>query len=177
MKQQLVISAIGTYQPETLSRLTKTIRDCGANILDCRMELLGNEASITILLTGSWDAIAKIEGLDKKLEKELSVRLYIKRTEIRVPEKQRVPYSIEIVSGYKNGVINEVTEFLNKNEIHICEFYTNSYQNPYTDMTLLSIHMTVSIPSDSSITMVRSEFLEFCDRLNLDAIMEPVKAL
>ena len=156
IKQQLVISAIGEYKSQILSRLTRSIRDCGATILDCRMDLLGSEASITMLIIGSWDAIAKLDGTYSKLEKELNIRLFSKRTEDRIPERQRLPYSIEIVSADKNDIINEVTEFLQKNSIHICEFSTNTYQNPYTDMTILSIHMTVSLPSDSSISLMRS---------------------
>jgi len=175
MKQQLFISAVGVYQPKVLSQLASSVHDYGATIVDCRMGLLGNETSITMLVSGSWDAIAKLEGMYSKLEKKLEMKVFMKRTEKRLPEKQRVPYSIEIVSIAKSDLINKVIEFLQKNEINVCEFYTNTYQNPYTDVTLLSINIIVSIPSGTSISLMRAEFLEFCDRLNLDAVMEPMK--
>jgi glycine cleavage system transcriptional repressor len=177
MKQQLIISTIGTYHPPILQKLTRSIRDAGATILDCRMDLLGTEAAITILISGAWDAIAKLEGILLKLENELDIKLFSKRTGKRIPEKQKIPYSIEIISGNRDDIINEVTEFLQSNEINICELYTNTYQNPNTDIPLLSIHMTVNIPADSSISLIRTEFMDFCDRMNLDAIMEPVKSL
>ncbi len=44
-----------------------------------------------------------------------------------------------------------------------------------TGAKMFSLHMMVNIPSDSSIASIRGDFIEFCDRLNLDAIMEPVK--
>jgi glycine cleavage system transcriptional repressor len=40
---------------------------------------------------------------------------------------------------------------------------------------MFSLHMTISVPSNTSIAALRGEFMEFCDRLNLDSIMEPVK--
>jgi len=35
--------------------------------------------------------------------------------------------------------------------------------------------MTIGVPTDISIATLRGEFMEFCDQLNLDSIMEPVK--
>ena len=40
---------------------------------------------------------------------------------------------------------------------------------------MFSLHMTISVPTDISIAAMRNEFMDFCDQLNLDAIMEPVK--
>ncbi|MCP4126884.1 MAG: glycine cleavage system protein R, partial [Gammaproteobacteria bacterium] len=35
--------------------------------------------------------------------------------------------------------------------------------------------MTVGIPSSIHIATLRDEFMEFCDGLNLDAVLEPLK--
>jgi len=40
---------------------------------------------------------------------------------------------------------------------------------------MFALHMTVGIPADSPIASVRAEFLDFCDDLNLDAMMAAVK--
>jgi glycine cleavage system transcriptional repressor len=36
--------------------------------------------------------------------------------------------------------------------------------------------MTVNIPSSVHLAQLRDEFLELCDQLNLDSILEPVKS-
>ena len=177
MKQKLVVYALGSYQSHILQKLTRSIRDSGAEIIDCRQDILGNETSVTFLLSGSWDAVAKLEGVLTKLEKDLGIHIHSKRTEKRVPDQQRIPYSFEIFGADSNHILNDTAAFMMENNLNICECYTNTYQNPHTDTTLLSIHMTVNIPTDISISTIRSEFIEFCDRLNLDAIMEPVKSL
>jgi glycine cleavage system transcriptional repressor len=53
--------------------------------------------------------------------------------------------------------------------------YTNSYHADHTGTSMFSLHMTINIPSRLSIAALRGEFMDFCDHLNLDAIIEPVK--
>jgi glycine cleavage system transcriptional repressor len=40
---------------------------------------------------------------------------------------------------------------------------------------MFSVHMTVHVPASTHISTLREEFMEFCDELNLDALIEPVK--
>jgi glycine cleavage system transcriptional repressor len=40
---------------------------------------------------------------------------------------------------------------------------------------MFSVHLTVDIPADIQIATLREEFMDFCDQLNLDAIIEPLK--
>jgi glycine cleavage system transcriptional repressor len=35
--------------------------------------------------------------------------------------------------------------------------------------------LTIGVPADTHIAALRDDFLEFCDALNLDAIMDPMK--
>ena len=44
-----------------------------------------------------------------------------------------------------------------------------------TWLHVLVLHMTVGIPADSAIAAVRGEFMDFCDELNLDAMLTPVR--
>ena len=38
-----------------------------------------------------------------------------------------------------------------------------------------SAQITIGVPSSMHIAALRDDFLEFCDHLNLDAIMDPMK--
>ena len=40
---------------------------------------------------------------------------------------------------------------------------------------MFAVQMAVNVPSSVHVSQLRDEFLELCDRLNLDAILEPVK--
>lgn len=175
MKQQIVLSILGAQNSGLIEKLTKSIRDCGATIVDSRVGTLGNEFGILLLLSGSWDSIAKIEDILPRIEKDLNAKITSKRTGKRPQNNKQIPYTIEIVCCDKAGVIHDVVKFLIENHIDICELYSNTYQSPYTDVTMFTMHMIVNIPADSSISSVRTEFMDFCDQLNLDAVMEPAK--
>lgn len=175
MKQQLVLNIIANHQSGLVERLTRAIRDSGTGILDSRMTTMGNEFLVIMLLSGSWDSIAKLEGSLPKLEKELDARIISKRTEKRQANNKRIPYTIEIVSTDRSGVIHDVAKFLTDSQIEICELYTSTYRSPHTDLTMFSLHMIVNIPVEGSIASLRTEFMDFCDQMNLDAVMEPAK--
>jgi len=175
MKQQLVLNIIASHQSGLVERLTRVIRDSGTGILDSRMTTMGNEFLVIMLLSGSWDSIARLEGSLPKLEKELDARIISKRTEKRQANNKRIPYTIEIVSTDRSGVIHDVAKFLTDSQIEICELYTSTYRSPHTDLTMFSLHMIVNIPVEGSIASLRTEFMDFCDQMNLDAVMEPAK--
>jgi glycine cleavage system transcriptional repressor len=40
---------------------------------------------------------------------------------------------------------------------------------------MCAVNITIGVPANIHIAMLREEFMDFCDDLNLDAMMEPVK--
>ena len=175
MSHHLVLSILGSYGPQLIVKLSKSIRDCNASIVESRMTNLGNELSISIFLSGTWATIAKLENILPKLQSELDVSITSKRTNKLRPNSDGMPYAIEIVCSDRIGVIHDVTKFFAENQINIYDMHTNTYMATQTESTMFSMHMLVSIPSDGSISSIRSDFMDFCDQLNLDAIMEPAK--
>jgi glycine cleavage system transcriptional repressor len=53
---------------------------------------------------------------------------------------------------------------------------TRSYAAAHTGAPMFSVQMIVNVPSRLHIGVLREEFMDFCDHLNLDAIFEPVKS-
>ncbi len=41
---------------------------------------------------------------------------------------------------------------------------------------MFSVYMVVNVPSRIHVGALREEFMDFCDQMNLDAILEPVKS-
>ena len=58
----------------------------------------------------------------------------------------------------------------------IAELSTRSYAAAHTGAPMFSVQMIVNVPSRLHIGVLREEFMDFCDHLNLDAIFEPVKS-
>jgi glycine cleavage system transcriptional repressor len=59
--------------------------------------------------------------------------------------------------------------------INIQDLQTDSYRAAHTGTPMFAANITVNIPPDMHIARLREEFLDFCDDLNLDAVLEPMK--
>lgn len=175
MKKYLVISALGKDRPGIVHDLSKAVLDCGGNVEDSRMTVLGGEFTLMMLVSGHWSAIAKLEHQLPALEKKLELTVVAKHTEPRGARANMVPYMVDVVSMDHAGIVHEVAEFFASREINIEEMSTWTYPAAHTGTAMFSMNMTVSIPSDLNIGRLRQEFTEFCDSLNLDATLEPAR--
>ncbi len=175
MKNFFVMSVLGSAQPDLMDKVFNAINEFGCNVEDGRMSRLGSELALFVMLSGSWDAIAKIESNIPKLEKKLNVSITFRRTEPRQATSPSVPYAIEVVSVNRAGLVYDISKFFSSREIAIEDMYSGVYQASHTGTDMFSLQLTISIPTEISIATLRGEFMEFCDQLNIDSIMEPVK--
>lgn len=175
MQQHLVISAIGHDQPGLLKELTSAILDSGCSIEDSRMVLLGAEFTIQLLVSGGWSAVAKLEAMLPGLKQRLALTILSKRTEARPSNHTLMPYAVEAISINQPGIIHELAYFFASRNILIEELSTRCYPALHTGAPLFSVSFIIHLPVDLSIAVLREQFMELCDNLNLDAILEPIQ--
>ena len=175
MKKYLVISALGKDRPGIVNQLSKSILDSGCNVEDSRMTVLGGEFALILLISGTWNAIAKMETMVSSLEKKLELLVVAKHTEERETRPNRTPYQVEVVSMDHPGIVHEIAGFFSNREINIEDLNTWTYAAAHTGAPMFSLSLTISVPADQSIGRLRDEFTGFCDNLNLDAILEPAR--
>ncbi len=157
--------------------LTRRIADCGCNLVDARVSTLGDDISLVLLAHGTWDAIAKLESsLGRMARKDDQLHLNWYRSELREAQSHLLPYVVEIVSADRNGVLAEVVEFFSRRGISIEQLTSMRYRAMQTGADMFQAQITIGIPSSSHIATLRDEFLELCDTLNLDAIMDPMRS-
>ncbi len=175
MQNYLVVSALIENSSEIIRTFTKLPKSSGCNIVDSQYKVLGHQLSLMLFLSGSWDAIAKIENMLAKLEQQHQIKILTKRTEVDSLQGDSMPYAVDVVGIDQTGIIFDIIDFMSSNNLLIQELSSNTYEASQTAAKMFSLHMMVNIPLDSSIAAIRGDFIDFCDRLNLDAIMEPVK--
>lgn len=174
-KTYLVISALGEDRPGIVNRLSKVLLDQGCNIEDSRMTVLGGEFAIMLLVEGKWNTLAKVENVLPELERQLGMTIIAKRTGERATGKNLLPYGVDVVAMDHPGIVNNLAEFFAERNINIEDMSTSSYAAAHTGTPMFSVRMTVGIPSDIHIAGLREEFMDYCDDLNLDAVLEPLK--
>jgi glycine cleavage system transcriptional repressor len=175
MKQYLAISAIGSDRIGLIHDLSKIIADCGGSISESRMTALGAEFAVLMLVGGNWHSVARIETDLKKLAETSGITLLVRRTDKRAPREDMVPYSVDVVCLDQTGIVSALSGFFASRGIDIAELTTRSYAAAHTGAPMFGLYMVVNVPSTIHLGAMREEFLDLCDQLNLDAILEPVK--
>ena len=175
MDTLLVLTATGPDRTGLVDTLSEQIAASGCEIDESRMSVLGSEFAMIVLVTGNWNALAKLEAMAPRLEEQLALHIRIDRTTQRLRKGPDIPYAVEVVTVNRPGVVNEVTHFFAARKINIEDVFTSTYPAPHTGTRMFSLHLTVAIPGDLSLANLRGEFMDFCDDLNLDAVLAPVK--
>lgn len=175
MQNYLVVSALGNDRPGIVDELSKAILESGCSIVDSRMTVLGGEFAIIVLISGNWNMVAKMENYLPGLQERLGLTIITKRTEKRQVQPNLLPYVVEVVSIDNPGIVHRLANFFSSRNINIEDLQTGSYAAAHTGTPMFSVHMVVGIPADLSIAGLRDQFLDFCDELNLDGILEPLK--
>lgn len=175
MNNQLVIAALGEDKPGLVDRLSGWVTDSGCNISDSRMTVLGGEFAVLLLVTGNWNNLAKLENQCDAMQDQLGMTLHIKRTEQRPAEGDFLPYGVDVVALDHPGIVHNLASFFSQRNINIQDLSTSTYAAAHTGTQMFAVHMVLDVPASTHIATLREEFLDFCDRLNLDAVIEPVK--
>lgn len=175
MNELIVISAVGRDRPGVVHDLTHTVLECGGNIVESRMTALGQDFAMLLLVSGNWHTLGKLEGQLKRTAEGNELTVTVRRTEQRNIRDDMLPYGVDVVCLDQPGIVHNISGFFSSREIDIAEMNTRSYAAAHTGAPMFSVQMTINVPGKIHIAALREEFMEFCDRLNLDAILEPVK--
>lgn len=174
-KTYLVISALGADHPGIVNELSKAILEQDCNIEDSRMAVLGGEFAAMLLVEGKWNTLAKVENMLTELARQLGMTIQAKRTNERDRQANLLPYAVDVVAMDHPGIVNNLAGFFSARNINIEDMATNTYAAAHTGTPMFAVHITVGIPSDLHIATLREEFMDYCDSLNLDAVLEPLK--
>jgi glycine cleavage system transcriptional repressor len=175
MEQLIVISAVGGQSATVVNELARVILDCGGNIKESRMAALGSEFGVLLLVSGNWHTISRLERELAKFGDGNGITMQFRRTEPRRMGKELLPYAVDVVGLDQPGIVHSLSGFFSSRKVEIGEVSTRSYMASHTGAPMFSVQMYINVPSSVHIAGLREEFMEFCDQLNVDAIMEPVK--
>jgi glycine cleavage system transcriptional repressor len=171
----LLISAYGTYPNSPLLIVSRRISEAGCNLLDTRVSTVGRDVSLVALAAGSWDGIVKLESLLGRIERENQFKIAYYRTGPKPMQSNMLPYLVEVVAADKPGILFQLADFFDRQGITIENLQSNGYQAMHTGASMFTAQLTIGIPATMHIAALRDDFMEFCDHLNLDAIMDPMK--
>lgn len=175
MDHYLVLSAMSTDCAELLLELAKLAETTQCNIDSCRMNTLGREQVAMLKLSGSWNEIAKMEHALEPWQERNKVRVLTIRTSLEAYTRTLLPYSVQLVALDSPGIVYRITQFFHDHEIMPREIACDAYTSTQTSTKMFTLSMTVGIPIEVHLASLREQFMIFCDELNIDAILEPIR--
>lgn len=176
MSQLIVLSAIGTDRTGVVQDISKVILGCGGNIEESRMTTLGSEFAVLMLVSGNWHTLNRLERGLEKLSDGDNLTFAIRKTGERPAKDDRMPYAVDVISIDQQGIVFGLANFFASREIEIADVATRSYSAAHTGAPMFAVQMAVNVPSSVNLAQLRDDFADMCDRMNLDGILDPVKA-
>jgi glycine cleavage system transcriptional repressor len=175
MPELIVLSAIGTDRTGIVQDISKVILGCGGNIEESRMTTLGEEFAVLMLVSGNWHTLSRLErGLERLGDEDFTFA--IRKTGARPVSKDRMPYAVDVVALDQEGIVFGLANFFAARDVEIADVATRSYAAAHSGAPMFSVQMAVNVPSDVNLAQIRDDFADLCDRMNLDAILDPVKS-
>lgn len=166
---------MGSDRPGVVHEVAEVIRRNEGNILESRMATLGSEFAMLLLVSGHWHTINKLETALDKLAEASNLAITLRQTKRKPTGEPMIPYAVDVICLDQEGIVSDVSGFFASRGVEIAELSTRSYPAAHTGAPMFSVQATVSIPGNISIAQVREEFLQFCDHMNIDGILEPIK--
>lgn len=173
--EYLNIVTLGLNQPAIVSSVIDMITKYECNIIRAHMTSLGPDFAASLIVGGNWNAIAKLEGMLPSLKDDLELTIISKRAH---PVKNRIsaiPYNIHVIGIDNSSLINEIVIFLLEQNITVDDLHLETVTPHTTETTVFILTIAINIPTDTSIAELREKFIELCDDLNVDGIIEPDK--
>ena len=175
---QLAITVLGNKTDGFIAEMLSAIEACHCGVLEMCTSNLSELTTAYVLIDGSWNHVAKLEGLLESICGRHQVQLSLLRppkTASAASALEGVPYTLETISTEKKDLLVAVTSFLLERGVIIDEINANLHPAVLFSHKVFSTRFTLLVPPDVRILSLREEFLDFCDSLNIDAILEPIK--
>ncbi len=177
MKRWILLSAIGSDRPGLVAELARLIYDCGANLEDSRMTILGTDFAVILLCSASSpDAADRIAVGAKRLERDHGLTILLRSLEGErrppVPAPGTRLYRVEAAGEDRAGIVAGLCRVLADRGVNIAELSSHSRPgpggSPHYEMSL-----RVEVPDTVDARELRDALEREADRLVIDVALMP----
>ena len=137
-EQFLVISALGANPMELTNVLCRASHENRCAVVTSRLTRHGECSALVLEVTGSWDALARLEAGLPALAKKHAFSVNVVRSAALETRPQALPYVAYVSSAYRSDIINELCQFFMDHNVELENLTCDTYQTPQTDGTMLN---------------------------------------
>ena len=175
IENHLSISVLAPARPQLALDLFKAIKERGGEVEDCRIAPIGDRVAASLIVSGNWSALGKLETALPGLAQKLELQVLFTRCGPRALNPEFRAYAVDVVAPQKAGLILLLLEFFQGQGVDVAEIVTQKYDSSYTGAGMCSVQMVLHVPVKQHPQALREAFMDLCDDMNADGMLDPLK--
>lgn len=175
-RKYLSLVALAPESARLAADLVGAVSKRGCDIVECRIAPLGRHAAASLLISGNWSALGKLESALPGLAEQLGLQIRVAHSGATTPATDYRPYAAEIVAPQQASLLNELIAFFGSQEVHVSEVSAQAYDSGYTGAAMYTVHLTLQVPLNQHPQTLRESFMDLCDDLHADGMLDPIKS-
>lgn len=167
-KEYAIVRAIGTDRVGIVEDLSTLIGQCGCNIEESSMAVLGGEFAVMVLVSGVHEAVTELRSYDYGSSKVRDLQVDVMPTKIPEAVKRGVAYEIETVSLDSPGIVHAVTALLSQEGVNIEQLATDTVPAPFTGAPMFTMNIRIVLESPRYAHQLRQKLEQLAAQRDLD---------
>jgi glycine cleavage system transcriptional repressor len=179
MKRYYALSAIGKDRPGIVADVSGLIYECGGNLEDSSMTLLGSQFALLILLSGSGEEFQyRLSTGCKRLEWEKRLSIFLTPVE----EAEGLAKAREVTEVYelsttgldRMGIVYHVSRLLADQGINIADLHTKTTPSPESGTPIFTTKILLQVPVGVSPGDLLEKLNRLGEKLAIDISLKKV---
>lgn len=172
---RLIVTAVGPEASNLVHNLAKLCVKHSCHIIESKIQRMDQEIALMMAISGQWHNIAKFEAAIPKLKNKANSEIVCKRTLLSESPAEGLPYQAQIIAQDRPGILAELCSFFSKHSIQIDDCSAETYMPSKSETKMCQLQVNIRIPTKCHLANMRDKFIAYCEELNLDALLEPLK--
>ena len=173
---ELVLSLLGPDRPGLVTQVTQHVAESGCNLEASRMVVLSGYTCMAVTASGNWKTLATLEGRLERLERESGLVVTARRGPLAEAGEAAMAYAVDVIALDAPGLLHGLANFFATRGVNLRDVQSRVYTAQQTGARMFAANIVIDIPAAQHLATLRGEFMDFCDELNLDGVLEPIKA-
>ena len=175
MRKHLALVALTPFRERLAADLVNAVEKRGCEVTECRIMPLGQQFSASLLISGNWSALGKLESALPGLAEALELEILSAHTQPTEDATDYRPYAAEIIAPQHGKLLGELLSFFGTQDVRVIEINAQAYESGYTGAALTNINLALHVPLNQHPQTLREAFMDLCDDLHADGLLDPIK--
>lgn len=173
-KQWFAMAAIGRDRPGIVADLAECVYECGCNLEDASMTMLGSEFATLMLVSGSGEGLAdRLYEATKRLEWERRLTVFLRPVEAPAPGGECREYSLRAIGVDKAGIVAGVARVLASHGVLITDLRGEARPTAQSGTPLYTLDLRMRVPADCAVASLEAALDKAGASLDVDITLAP----